>query len=145
LSRVSFYCSQLESSRWRRGPDLEAPAFAQDNAHKKAPELREPLRGRITGHHRTLLKRCERQQTRSTRVRKSREAENRARARRGPKKAILAVVAYMFTAMWHMFSNGVVNADVGTKYLSRLDTDKTIELLPKRLSDLCYHTQPAVS
>ncbi|SCU76848.1 hypothetical protein CNECB9_3480005 [Cupriavidus necator] len=31
-------------------------ALAQGNARKKVPELREALRGRITAHHRTLLK-----------------------------------------------------------------------------------------
>jgi hypothetical protein len=69
----------------------------------------------------------------------------RIKARRGPKKAILAVAASMLTAVWHMLSNGVVYTDLGTDYFSRLDTGNTIQRLLKRLADLGYHAQPAAS
>jgi len=69
----------------------------------------------------------------------------RIKARRGPKKAILAVAASMLTAVWHMLSDGVVYADLGTDYFSHLDTSKTIQRLLKRLVDLGYHPQPTPS
>jgi transposase len=65
----------------------------------------------------------------------------RIKARRGPKKAILAVAASMLTAAWHMLSDGVGYADLGTEYFNRLDASKTIQRLLKRLSDLGYQPQ----
>jgi hypothetical protein len=44
-----------------------------------------------------------------------------------------------------MLSDGVVYADLGADYFSRLDTGKTIQCLLKRLADLGYHPQPAAS
>lgn len=215
-------------------------ALAQGNARRKAPELREALRGRITDHHRTLLKLhpgviealqhtlaeldatlgkaltpirqcvrllvtipgvsdvtaqvilaevgadmtrfpdaahliswaglCPRNdesagKRRSTRVRKSgtwlktalvtaawaavrvkstylHAQFLRIKARRGPKKAILAVAASMLTAVWHMLSDGVGYTDLGTDYFSRLDSSKTIQRLLRRLADLGYHPEP---
>ncbi|MEX3640313.1 hypothetical protein [Paraburkholderia sp. BR14320] len=42
-----------------------------------------------------------------------------------------------------MLSDGVVYADLGTDYFSRLDIGKTIQRLLKRLADLGYNSQPA--
>lgn len=217
-------------------------ALAQGRARRKTSELREALRGRITAHHRTLLKlhldvidalehtlaeldaevgkalapirQCVRLLTtmpgisdvtaqvilaevgadmtrfpdaahliswaglcprndesagkrRSTRVRKGgtwlktslvsaawaavRVQSSylhaqflRIKARRGPKKAILAVAASMLTAVWHMLRDGVEYADLGRDYFSRHDTTKTIQRLLKRLNDLGCHLQPPV-
>ena len=216
-------------------------SLAQGQARKKTAELREALRGRITAHHRTMLKlhldiiealehtlaeldaavgkalapirQCVRLLTtmpgvsdvtaqvilaevgadmtrfpdaahliswaglcprndesagkrRSTRVRKSgtwlkttlvtaawaavRVKSSylhaqflRIKARRGAKKAILAVAASMLTAAWHMLRDGVEYADLGPDYFTRHDTSKTIQRLLKRLSDLGCQVQPA--
>jgi transposase len=209
-------------------------ALAQGTARKKSAELREALRGRITDHHRTLLKLhldvigalehtlaeldaavgkalapirqrarllttmpgvsdltaqvllaeigadmtrfpdaahlvswaglCPRNdesagKRRSTRVRKSgtwlktalvtaawaavrvrtsylHAQFLRIKARRGAKKAILAVAASMLTAAFHMLRDGVQYADLGSDYFNRHDTNKTIRRLLKRLADL---------
>lgn len=66
----------------------------------------------------------------------------RIKARRGPKKAILAVAASMLTATWHMLSNGDEYADLGSDYFSRQDASKTIQRLLKRLADLGCQLQP---
>ncbi|WP_225936648.1 hypothetical protein [Caballeronia sp. NK8] len=44
-----------------------------------------------------------------------------------------------------MLSDGVVYADLGTDYYSRLDTSKTIQRILKRLADPGYHPQAAAS
>jgi transposase len=209
-------------------------ALAQGTARKKSAELREALRGRITDHHRTLLRLhldiiaalehtlaeldaavgkalapirqrarllttmpgvsdltaqvllaeigadmtrfpdaahlvswaglCPRNdesagKRRSTRVRKSgtwlktalvtaawaavrvrtsylHAQFLRIKARRGAKKAILAVAASMLTAAFHMLRDGVQYADLGSDYFNRHDTNKTIRRLLKRLADL---------
>nr|WP_244222983.1 hypothetical protein [Cupriavidus lacunae] len=67
----------------------------------------------------------------------------RIKARRGPKKAILAVAASMLTATWHMLSNGDEYANLGPDYFSRQDASKTIQRLLKRLADLGCQLQPA--
>jgi transposase len=208
--------------------------LAQGTARKKTAELREALRGRITAHHRTLLKlhlgvvtalqqtlaeldaavgkaltpirQCARLLTtmpgvsdltaqvliaeigvdmtrfpdaghlvswaglcprndesagkrRSTRVRKSgtwlktslvtaawaavrvqdtylRAQFLRIKARRGAKKAILAVAASMLTAAYHMLRDGVEYNDLGADHFARHDKTKTIRRLLKRLADL---------
>ncbi|QQX89932.1 IS110 family transposase (plasmid) [Cupriavidus necator] len=215
-------------------------ALAQGNARKKSAELREALRGRITEHHRTMLKLhldiigalehtlaeldavvgkalapiqqrarllttipgvsdltarvllaeigvdmtrfpdaghlvswaglCPRNdesagKRRSTRVRKSgtwlktalvtaawaavrvktsylRAQFLRIKARRGAKKAILAVAASMLTAAYHMLRDGVEYADLGPDYFDRHHADKTIRRLLKRLADLGCHVDP---
>ena len=60
----------------------------------------------------------------------------RIKARRGAKKAILAVAASMLTAAYHMLRDGVAYEDLGPDYFSRHDTSKTIRRLLRRLADL---------
>ncbi|MDE2136770.1 MAG: IS110 family transposase [Gammaproteobacteria bacterium] len=60
----------------------------------------------------------------------------RLRARRGAKKAILAVAASMLTAIWHMLKNGVEYRDLGADHFSRRDRSKAILRLMRRLNDL---------
>ena len=216
--------------------------LAVGNARKKSAELREALRGRITAHHRTLLKLhldvinalqrtlaeldaavgkaltpihqgarllttipgvsdvtaqvmvaeigvdmlrfpsaghlvswaglCPRNdesagKRRSTRVRKSgtwlktalvtaawaavRVKKSylsvqflRLKARRGAKKAILAVAASMLTAAYFMLRDGIEYQDLGPDHFDRRDKTKTIRRLLKRLADLgCNLAQPA--
>jgi len=61
---------------------------------------------------------------------------HRIRARRGAKKAILAVAASMLTAAFHMLRDGVEYRDLGPDHLDRHDKTKTIHRLVKRLRDL---------
>jgi hypothetical protein len=60
----------------------------------------------------------------------------RLKARRGAKKAILAVAASMLTAPYHMLKNGVEYRDLGADHFSRRDHSKTIQRLVRRLNDL---------
>ncbi len=60
----------------------------------------------------------------------------RLKARRGAKKAILAVAASMLTAAYHMLKNGVEYRDLGADHFSRRDRSKAIQRLVRRLNDL---------
>ncbi len=61
---------------------------------------------------------------------------HRIRARRGAKKAIVAVAASMLTAAYHMLKNGVAYQDLGADHFSRRDRSKVIHRLVRRLNDL---------
>lgn len=61
---------------------------------------------------------------------------HRLRARRGAKKAIVAVAASMLTAAYHMLKNGVEYHDLGAEHFARHDRSKAIQRLLRRLSDL---------
>jgi transposase len=65
----------------------------------------------------------------------------RIKARRGPKKAILAVAASMLTAAY-ILRDGVEYRDLGPAYLDRRDRTKTINRLLRRLHDLGYNLAP---
>jgi hypothetical protein len=67
----------------------------------------------------------------------------RIKARRGSKKAIIAVAASMLTAAWHMLRNGVEYADLDADYFTRHDMQSTVKRLLKRLTDLGYPVQSA--
>jgi transposase len=60
----------------------------------------------------------------------------RLRARRGAKKAILAVAASMLTAAWHMLKNRVPYRDLGADHFSRRNHAQHIRRLVRRLNDL---------
>ena len=60
----------------------------------------------------------------------------RLRARRGAKKAIIAVAASMLTAAWHMLRNRTDWHDLGAAYFDHADRQKTINRLLKRLRQL---------
>jgi transposase len=60
----------------------------------------------------------------------------RLRARRGAKKAILAVAASMLNAAWHMLKDRVEYKDLGADHLPRRDRSKAIRRLVRRLNDL---------
>ena len=61
---------------------------------------------------------------------------HRLRARRGAKKAIVAVAASMLTAVYHMLKNGVAYQDLGADHFTRRDKSKAIQRLVRRLNDL---------
>jgi transposase len=65
----------------------------------------------------------------------------RLKARRGAKKAILAVAASMLTAAYHMLRNGVEYRDLGADHFSRRDRSKAIQRLVRRLNDLGCEVQ----
>lgn len=60
----------------------------------------------------------------------------RLKARRGPKKAILAVAASMLTAAYHMLRDRVPYEDLGPSHLDRVDKTKAIKRLLDRLNQL---------
>ena len=60
----------------------------------------------------------------------------RLRARRGAKKAILAVAASMLGAAYYMLRDGVPYRDLGPDHFRRHDKTKTISRLVRRLRDL---------
>jgi transposase len=66
----------------------------------------------------------------------------RIKARRGAKKAILAVAASMLTAAYYMLRDGTEYADLGPQYFQRQDRTKAIRRLLKRLEDLGCDTTP---
>ena len=60
----------------------------------------------------------------------------RIKARRGAKKAIMAIAASMLTACYFMLRDEVPYKDLGAQHFDRHDTAKTIGRLVKRLQDL---------
>jgi transposase len=67
----------------------------------------------------------------------------RLRARRGPKKAIVAVAASMLTATYYILRDGVEYRELGGQYFERLDRTQVTQRLVKRLRDLGYDVQLA--
>lgn len=65
----------------------------------------------------------------------------RLRARRGPKKAIIAVAASMLTAAWHMLRDGTQWQDLGAAHFDRQDSHKTANRLIQRLQQMGYTVQ----
>jgi transposase len=65
----------------------------------------------------------------------------RLRARRGPKKAIIAVAASMLTAIYYILRDGVEYRELGGQFFERLDRTRVTQRLVKRLRDLGYHVQ----
>jgi transposase len=62
----------------------------------------------------------------------------RLRARRGPKKAIMAVASSMLTAAFHIIRDGATWHDLGGDYLDRLDRTRQANRLVQRLSRLGF-------
>ena len=61
---------------------------------------------------------------------------HRLRARRGAKKAILAVASSILTAAYHMLKNKTEYQDLGTAHFARRDREKVIQRLVRRINDL---------
>lgn len=70
---------------------------------------------------------------------------HRIRARRGAKKAIVAVAASMLTAAWHMLRDGTEWNELGAAHFDRADAAKTANRLIRRLQQIGYvvHATPA--
>jgi transposase len=60
------------------------------------------------------------------------------KARRGPKKAIMAVAASILTAVYHMLKEGKMYHDLGPNHFQRRNKDQQKHLLVKRLANLGY-------
>ena len=63
---------------------------------------------------------------------------HRIKARRGPKKAIIAVAASILTAVYHMLKDGTMYQDLGSGHFNRRSNDQQKRSLIKRLADLGY-------
>ena len=63
---------------------------------------------------------------------------HRLKARRGPKKAAVAVAASILTAAYHMLKDGTFHHDLGPDHFDRRSTDQQKHRLVKRLADLGY-------
>ena len=62
----------------------------------------------------------------------------RIKARRGPKKAIMAVAASILTAIYHMFKDGTLYQDLGSNHFQSRSKGQQTKRLVKRLADLGY-------
>jgi transposase len=63
---------------------------------------------------------------------------HRIKARRGAKKAIMAVAASILTAIYHMLKNGTTYQDLGRDHFDRRSKEQQTHRLVKRLADLGY-------
>jgi transposase len=62
----------------------------------------------------------------------------RIKARRGPKKAIMAVAASILTAIYHMLKDGTLYQDLGSNHFQNRSKGQQTKRLVKRLADLGY-------
>ena len=62
----------------------------------------------------------------------------RLKARRGPKKAAIAVAASLLTAVYHMLKNGTFHQDLGADFLVKRDKARIATKLANRIKDLGY-------
>ena len=65
----------------------------------------------------------------------------RIRARRGPKKAIMAVAASMLTAIYYILRDGVEYRGLGPNYFDTLNRSKLTNRLVRRLQNMGYQVQ----
>jgi len=65
----------------------------------------------------------------------------RIKARRGPKKAIMAVAASILTAAYHLVRDEVPYKELGPVYLLRLDHERAAARLTQRLRNLGYEVE----
>ncbi|EDM79883.1 transposase [Plesiocystis pacifica SIR-1] len=62
----------------------------------------------------------------------------RLKSRRGPKKAVMAVAASILTAVYYMLREGAPYRDLGPDYFDRLDRNKLLKRLVRKLENLGY-------
>ena len=62
----------------------------------------------------------------------------RLKARRGPKKAAIAVAASLLTAAYHMLKNGTFHQDLGADFLVKRDKARIVTKLASRIKGLGY-------
>lgn len=86
----------------------------------------------------TLLVQCAWAAARSKKSGYLRAQFLRLRARRGPKKAVVAVAASMLTAVYFMLKHNVPYNDLGADHFDRADRAKVASRLVRKLSELGY-------
>jgi transposase len=62
----------------------------------------------------------------------------RLKARRGPKKAAIAIAASLLTIVYHMLRDGTCYQDLGPEYFARRDPARTAARLANRIRNLGY-------
>jgi hypothetical protein len=62
----------------------------------------------------------------------------RLKARRGPKKAAIAVAASLLTAVYHMLKDGTFHQDLGADHLVKRDKARIAASFAKRIKDFSY-------
>jgi transposase len=62
----------------------------------------------------------------------------RLKARRGPKKAVIAVAASILTTAYHMLADGTCYQDLGPDYFARRDPRRVVAKLASRIRSLGY-------
>jgi transposase len=73
---------------------------------------------------------------------------HRLKARRGGKRAIIAVAHAILVIVYHMLKDGTVYQDIGADYFDRLDREAIMKRSIRRLESLGYHVtlqEPAVA
>jgi transposase len=65
----------------------------------------------------------------------------RLKARRGPKKAAIAVAASILTAAYHMLRDGTFYTDLGPDHFTRHDKTRVAMRLVRRIKDLGYDVE----
>lgn len=65
----------------------------------------------------------------------------RLKARRGPKKALIAVAASILTIVYHMLRDGTCYRDLGPEYFARRNPAKLAAKLANRIRNLGYHVE----
>lgn len=65
----------------------------------------------------------------------------RLKARRGPKKAIMAVAATLLTAAYFILRDGIPYRDLGPDHFDRLERGKLLRRLVRKIEDLGYDVQ----
>jgi len=68
---------------------------------------------------------------------------HRIKARRGPKKAILAVAASILTAIYHMLKDGTLYHDLGPNHFDARSKERQKNRLVRRLAELGYTVELA--
>jgi transposase len=69
----------------------------------------------------------------------------RLKARRGPKKAAIAIAASILTIVYHMLRDGTCYHDLGSEYFARRDPAKTAAKLADRIRNLGYQVEIRVA
>jgi transposase len=65
----------------------------------------------------------------------------RLKARRGPKKAVIAVAASILIIVFHMLRDGTCYQDLGPEYFARRNPAKLAARLANRIRNLGYHVE----
>jgi transposase len=65
----------------------------------------------------------------------------RLRARRGPKKAVVAVAASILTAAYHILRDAQTYRDLGPDHFTRRDGERMVQRLARRIRELGYDVQ----